>query len=202
MMQRFLTAAAVVSTMALATSGLALAQSATTSPSGAMNPSTSAPATTTPGMTPSSGMTNPSTGSMSSPNASGPSAQNDTAGMNAQSPRDIRQAQQQLKSQGLYNGRVDGKMGPETAQAISKFQQQNGLPQNSQLDQQTLAKLGGNGSGTGMSTNGSGSSTPPASMTPSTSNPGAGSSMGSGGASTPSGTTSMPNATGDTSTSH
>jgi peptidoglycan hydrolase-like protein with peptidoglycan-binding domain len=122
--------------------------------------------------------------------------------MNGQeSPQAIRQAQEQLKQQGLYNGRVDGKMGRETAEAISKFQQQNGLPQNSQLDQQTMAKLGG---GNGMSTNGSGSSTPPASMRPSsTSNPGAGSSVGSGGASTPSGTTSMPSATGgSTGTSH
>jgi peptidoglycan hydrolase-like protein with peptidoglycan-binding domain len=116
-----------------------------------------------------------------------------------QSPGDIRQAQEQLKQQGLYKGRVDGKMGQETAEAISKFQQQNGLPQNSQLDPQTMAKLGGNG---GMSTNGSGSSTPPASMKPSTSNPGAGSSMGSGGASTPSGTTSTPTTTGTPGTSH
>jgi peptidoglycan hydrolase-like protein with peptidoglycan-binding domain len=200
MMQRFLTAAAVVSTMALATSGLALAQGATTSPSGAVNPSTSAPATTTPGMTPSSGMTNPSTGGTSSATMGG-QAQNSSMDQGAQSPRDIRQAQEQLKQQGLYKGRVDGKMGRETAEAISKFQQQNGLPQNSQLDQQTMAKLSGNG-GTGMSTNGSGSSTPPASMKPSTSNPGAGSSMGSGGASTPTGTTSMPNATGGTTTSH
>jgi len=105
-----------------------------------------------------------------------------------QSPQQIRQAQEQLKSQGLYNGAVDGKMGPETAQAISKFQQQNGLPQNSQLDEQTMAKLGG-GNGTAA---GSGSSTPPATMNPSSqpsmSNPGAGSnsSIGSGGTSTPS----------------
>jgi peptidoglycan hydrolase-like protein with peptidoglycan-binding domain len=148
MMKRFLTAAAVVSTMALATSGLALAQAATTNPSGAMNPA----ATATPGVTPSSGMTNPSTGSMNSPDATGPSAQNSTG--DRASPRDVRQAQKQLKQQGLYKGRVDGKMGPETAQAVSKFQQQNGLPQSSELDQQTLAKLGGNGTGTGMSTNG------------------------------------------------
>jgi peptidoglycan hydrolase-like protein with peptidoglycan-binding domain len=106
-----------------------------------------------------------------------------------QSPQQIRQAQEQLKAQGLYNGRVDGKMGAETAQAISKFQQQNGLPQNSQLDQQTMAKLGGSGNGT---TAGSGSSMAPATMNPSsppsTSNPGAGSNtnIGSGGASTPS----------------
>jgi peptidoglycan hydrolase-like protein with peptidoglycan-binding domain len=200
-MHRFLTAAAVVSTMALATSGLALAQGATTTnPAGTMNPSTAAPATATPGTT-SSGMTNPATGDTNSQALGGQSAQNDTSGMNAQSPQAIRQAQRQLKQQGLYNGRVDGKMGPETAQAISKFQQQNGLPQSSQLDQQTMAKLGGTGTGNGMSTNGSGSSIPPASMNRSTSNPGAGASMGSGGASTPAGTTNMPNATG-TGTSH
>lgn len=191
-MQRFLTAAAVVSTMALATSGLALAQGATTSPSGTINPSTAAHATTTPG-TPSAGMTNPSS------STNGESAQNQPG--DTGSSHDIRQAQEQLKQQGLYKGRVDGKMGPETAQAISKFQEKNGLPQSSQLDQQTMAKLGGgNGmdNNTGMSTNGSGSSVPPASMHPSTSNPGAGSSMGSGGASTPSGTTNMPNAGGTT----
>jgi len=183
-MQRFLTAAAVVSTMALATSGLALAQSSTASPAGAMNPSTAAPATTTPGMTPS---TNPSTGAV------GRSAQTGATDMNAeQSPQTIRQAQEQLKQQGLYNGRVDGKMGPETAQAIAKFQGQNGLPQSSQLDQQTLAKLSGNG---GMSTNGSGSSTPPASMRPST---GAGGSVGGAGA--PSGATTPPSTTGGTAT--
>jgi peptidoglycan hydrolase-like protein with peptidoglycan-binding domain len=140
-------------------------------------------------------MTNPSTSGTNSADMGG-QAQN---GAMDQSPQAIRQAQEQLKQQGLYNGRVDGKMGRETAEAISKFQQQNGLPQNSQLDQQTMAKLGGNG-GTGMSTNGSGSSTPPTSMRPN-SNPGAGSSAGSGGASTPSGTTSMPN-TGGTSTTH
>jgi peptidoglycan hydrolase-like protein with peptidoglycan-binding domain len=145
-------------------------------------------------------MTNPSNGSMSSPSATGGQAAQNQSG-DATSPRDIRQAQQQLKQQGLYKGRVDGKMGPETAEAVSKFQEKNGLPQNSQLDQQTIAKLGGGASGTGMSTNGSGSSTPPASMSPSTSSPGAGSSMGSG-ASTPGGTTSMPNATGTTGTSH
>ena len=106
--------------------------------------------------------------------------------MDAQSPETIKQAQQQLKSQGLYNGAIDGQMGPETASALSKFQQKNGLPANSELDQQTMAKLMGNGSTSPNA--GSGSSTPPASMNPSmtpstgsssSTNPGAGGGTGS-----------------------
>ena len=54
---------------------------------------------------------------------------------------DIEQAQQQLKAQGLYNGQIDGLMGPQTRSALSKFQQENGLTQNSTLDQETKQKL-------------------------------------------------------------
>lgn len=53
----------------------------------------------------------------------------------------IKQVQQQLKSAGLYKGKVDGKMGRETKQAVSAFQQQNGINQSGTLDQQTLAAL-------------------------------------------------------------
>jgi peptidoglycan hydrolase-like protein with peptidoglycan-binding domain len=77
----------------------------------------------------------------------------------------IKQVQEQLKANGLYKGEVDGKMGPETKQAISQFQQQNGLQQSGSLDQQTLSALSNNqntsGSGTGAnpgrSSSGSGS---------------------------------------------
>ena len=66
------------------------------------------------------------------------------------SQSDIQQAQQQLKSQGLYRGAVDGIMGPQTEQALSQFQQQNGLPQTADLDQQTMSRLMGGSSPQGM----------------------------------------------------
>jgi peptidoglycan hydrolase-like protein with peptidoglycan-binding domain len=56
----------------------------------------------------------------------------------------VKQAQQQLKSAGLYKGAVDGKMGTDTQQAIEQFQQQHGLPGTGTLDEQTIAALQGN----------------------------------------------------------
>lgn len=53
----------------------------------------------------------------------------------------IKQAQTQLKQDGLYNGPIDGRMGPETHAAIRKYQEQNGLEQSANLDQQTLQHL-------------------------------------------------------------
>jgi len=68
----------------------------------------------------------------------------------------LKQLQQELKSAGLYKGAVDGRMGRETKQAISQFQQQNGLNQTGMPDQQTLAALNkdnqNNQMGTGTST--------------------------------------------------
>lgn len=91
------------------------------------------------------------------------------------SRNEIRQAQEQLKQQGLYRGRVDGKMGRETHAALSQFQQQNGLQQTGRLDQQTMASLmNGQTSGVGssapntapgMQDNGAGM-TPPANPNP------------------------------------
>jgi hypothetical protein len=68
------------------------------------------------------------------------------------SRQQVRQIQEQLKTQGLYKGRVDGMMGPETKQAIQQFQQQNNLQATGTLDQQTLAALtsGTNGQGSNM----------------------------------------------------
>jgi len=66
------------------------------------------------------------------------------------SQSDIQQAQQQLKAQGLYRGAVDGILGPQTEQALSQFQQQNGLPQTADLDQQTMTRLMGSGQSQGQ----------------------------------------------------
>jgi peptidoglycan hydrolase-like protein with peptidoglycan-binding domain len=68
------------------------------------------------------------------------------------SRQQVRQIQEQLKTQGLYKGRIDGMMGPETKQAIQQFQQQNNLQATGTLDQQTLAALsnGANSQGSNM----------------------------------------------------
>lgn len=57
-------------------------------------------------------------------------------------------AQQALQSQGLYEGRIDGRDGPRTHQAVMQFQSQHGLRQTGRLDRETLAALGSTG-GTG-----------------------------------------------------
>jgi peptidoglycan hydrolase-like protein with peptidoglycan-binding domain len=75
----------------------------------------------------------------------------------------VKQAQQQLKSAGLYKGTVDGKMGTDTQQAIEQFQQKHGLPATGTLDEQTMAALQGN---TGRA--GSSSTLTPAGQPPST----------------------------------
>lgn len=53
----------------------------------------------------------------------------------------IRELQQALQQQQLYTGNVDGTWGPETHQALTKFQQNHGLQSDGQLDTQTLAAL-------------------------------------------------------------
>jgi len=83
----------------------------------------------------------------------------------------VKQAQQKLKDDGEYQGQVDGKLGPKTAEAVKQYQQKNGLKQTGRLDHNTLGKLGVNG------TTGSGSSAPAAdssnssAVPPTTANP-------------------------------
>jgi peptidoglycan hydrolase-like protein with peptidoglycan-binding domain len=84
---------------------------------------------------------------------------------------DIRWAQVELHTMGLYNGSLDGVVGPQTKQALLGFQESNGLEGTATLDQQTADALignpgvGGEGSsmppksaGTGSITNSSGAS--------------------------------------------
>jgi len=58
------------------------------------------------------------------------------------SKREIKQAQQQLQQQGLYQGKVDGKNGPETMAAVKQFQKKNGLQETGELDARTRHTLG------------------------------------------------------------
>ena len=53
----------------------------------------------------------------------------------------VRQAQSELKREGLYDGRVDGIVGPDTTQAITAFQQREGLQQTALLDRATRDRM-------------------------------------------------------------
>ena len=67
----------------------------------------------------------------------------------------IRWAQVELRNRRLYDGSLDGIVGPETKRAVDQFQRDNGLKRTAVLDPQTLDVLLGN---PGI---GQGSSTPP-----------------------------------------
>ncbi|HEY0527022.1 MAG TPA: peptidoglycan-binding domain-containing protein [Stellaceae bacterium] len=56
-------------------------------------------------------------------------------------PQAVRDAQQSLRAQGLYNGPADGILGPKTKTALSQYQQRNSLDQTARLDQDTLNRL-------------------------------------------------------------
>jgi Putative peptidoglycan binding domain len=83
------------------------------------------------------------------------------------SRNEVRQIQQRLQAEGLYRGRIDGINGPETGQALSQFQQNNGLQVTGRLDRQTMSSLlGNNGPGYGSTTptnDANGANMPPAS---------------------------------------
>jgi peptidoglycan hydrolase-like protein with peptidoglycan-binding domain len=59
----------------------------------------------------------------------------------------IRDVQQKLKEAGHDVGKVDGKWGPKTSNALKEFQQAQGVPATGELDSQTLSALGVEGSG-------------------------------------------------------
>ncbi len=50
--------------------------------------------------------------------------------------------QQQLAKRGFYKGAIDGKFGPATKSALSRFQHQNGLQETGRIDEPTLMALG------------------------------------------------------------
>jgi peptidoglycan hydrolase-like protein with peptidoglycan-binding domain len=45
----------------------------------------------------------------------------------AYKPSVVRKTQQELEHKGLYKGKIDGILGPETMHATAEFQKQNGL---------------------------------------------------------------------------
>jgi peptidoglycan hydrolase-like protein with peptidoglycan-binding domain len=148
-MPRVVTAAAVVAL------GLGLAGTTQAQTTPQMAPST-APLATMPNQAPSN-PTMPSTANPSATGApiSGPSAANPPSANEPTnlSQQQIEQAQQALRLQGFYRGRIDGLIGPETQQAITQFQQSQGLQQTATLDQETMNRLlGGNAPSTAPTT--------------------------------------------------
>ena len=100
---------------------------------------------------------------------------------------EVRQAQQQLRQDHLYRGRIDGIVGSETRQAVQRYQRKNGLPVTAQLDQDTMNSLMGNGQG---------SSAPPATTggkPPANGVGSPGNTMPNAGANPPSPSAAMPN---------
>jgi peptidoglycan hydrolase-like protein with peptidoglycan-binding domain len=120
---------------------------------------------------PNTGMNHTGTGTMapsSGPQTPGPTgtmSQSQAAAGQEQNSSDnrVQQAQQRLHAAGLYQGPVDGVMGPDTKAALARFQAQNGLSHTEQLDEQTFARLM-QSPGTGATGTGSGSSMPGTTM--------------------------------------
>lgn len=126
------------------------------------------PAATAPVASPTTGAeqsTPPQTGAATTGQAMSPTGSNAeynkpyTAGTSPSQPMptqitssEIRQVQQKLRGENLYRGRIDGRWGPETRQALSQYQRKSGLPVTARLDQDTLSNLLGTGVGQGSST--------------------------------------------------
>ncbi len=74
----------------------------------------------------------------------GANVENSSAKASKQSTKTalVRTAQTKLKSMGYYEGAVDGVKGPETDQAVRKYQQAQQLKVNGKLNKRTLASLG------------------------------------------------------------
>jgi peptidoglycan hydrolase-like protein with peptidoglycan-binding domain len=57
---------------------------------------------------------------------------------------EIMEAQLELRHSGLYNGSLDGVIGPQMKQALVRFQKDNGLEQTGTLNAHTMVAMFGN----------------------------------------------------------
>lgn len=84
---------------------------------------------------------------MVTPLVSTASAQEDQpAGMNHQ---DVKKVQKTLRSDGYYQGQVDGVMGPQTREGIRRYQESNHLPTTGRVDARTADRFGVGSESTG-----------------------------------------------------
>jgi peptidoglycan hydrolase-like protein with peptidoglycan-binding domain len=56
---------------------------------------------------------------------------------------DVRQAQHRLRAKGFYDGPVDGVIGPQTTEALRRYQRRSGLAETAELDAPTQERLVG-----------------------------------------------------------
>lgn len=54
----------------------------------------------------------------------------------------VKEAQRMLRDEGHYNGRIDGIAGPNTTQALERYQRDNGLRVTGTLNSQTMGQMG------------------------------------------------------------
>jgi Putative peptidoglycan binding domain len=94
--------------------------------------------------TPQSGYTGSTSPQSSMPTMSGTSQWSPGGHMGMRG--EITEAQQKLQQDNLYHGKIDGRLGRETKQALRQFQKQNGLRVTASLDRETRDALLGNGS--------------------------------------------------------
>ena len=78
---------------------------------------------------------------------------------------DIRQAQQELQTQGFYDGPIDGALNEKTQAAVNSYQEQNGLSVTGSLDQATVRSLRQDAGIAGSSARSDGTGTPTGLMT-------------------------------------
>ncbi len=55
---------------------------------------------------------------------------------------DIKKLQETLRDKGHYGGQIDGRIGPQTREAIRQYQKSENLPVTGRLDAETAGKLG------------------------------------------------------------
>jgi peptidoglycan hydrolase-like protein with peptidoglycan-binding domain len=93
-------------------------------------------------------------GAQSSQTEQSSSREQSASTQQSQSPEVVKQVQQKLSENGQDVGQPDGQMGPKTQAALKEFQQQKGLQATGQIDQQTLAALEIDQSGSASSATG------------------------------------------------
>jgi murein L,D-transpeptidase YcbB/YkuD len=70
------------------------------------------------------------------------SAYSSSAATSRYDPTTVRNVQQALNDKGYDAGPIDGQWGPNTEDAVRRFQQASGLPQTGELEGSTLSALG------------------------------------------------------------
>ncbi len=63
-------------------------------------------------------------------------------GSSSSNSEQIRAAQSRLKARGYHSGSVDGVMGPQTVNALRRYQAANGLSVTGKVDEETMDSLG------------------------------------------------------------